>query len=100
MTLEDQARQRRLCSSISRARERTFSDTPTNCPPLPNYSLLTTHDSLNPLKSALAKNKRVTLLESALPNSLDLKSFRIRTYKKRWGEGVERLTNEIERVSS
>src|ERR1700682_2972642 len=39
------------------------------------------------LESADPQNKRVTHLESALPNSLDLKSFIIRTYKKRRGVG-------------
>jgi hypothetical protein len=43
--------------------------------------------TVNPLESALPENRRVTPLESALPKSLDLKSFRIRTYKKRRGEG-------------
>jgi hypothetical protein len=48
--------------------------------------------NLNPLESALPRNSPITRLESALTNSLDLKSFRIRTYKKRWGEGVLLLT--------
>src|SRR5271154_4284118 len=43
---------------------------------------------LSPLESALTKNTRVTRLESALPYSLDLKSFRIRTYEKRRGRGA------------
>src|SRR6202040_4285866 len=43
--------------------------------------------TVNPLESALPRNRRVTPLESALPKSLDLKSFRIRTYKKRRGRG-------------
>src|SRR5271163_4803563 len=100
MTLRDRARQPRLSSPISRPRKHAFSQTLTNDPLLPNYSPLTTHYSLNPLKSALTKNHRVTRLESALPKSLDLKSFRIRTSENRRGEGSERLTNEIERVSS
>src|SRR5882672_3767090 len=41
---------------------------------------------LNPVESALAQNTPATLSESALPNSLDLKSFGINTYEKR-GEG-------------
>src|SRR5271168_4221565 len=45
-------------------------------------------NNLSPLESALTKNRRVTHLESALPKSLDLKSFRIRTYEKRGGRGV------------
>src|SRR5271156_1375317 len=45
------------------------------------------------LESAVPKNTRVTPLQSALPNSLDLKSFRIRTYKKAGGEGGKVLTN-------
>src|SRR5882724_4620811 len=48
--------------------------------------------AVNPLQSALPKNARVTPLQSALPNSLDLKPFRIRTYKKRWGERGKLLT--------
>ncbi len=43
---------------------------------------------LSPLESALPQNTRVTLLESALPNLKDLKSFRIRTYKKGGGRGL------------
>jgi hypothetical protein len=50
--------------------------------------LQTTHDSLTPAESADPKNSRVTRLESTLPNSLDLKSFRIRTSKKGPGEGA------------
>src|SRR5579863_7255302 len=41
---------------------------------------------LTPLQSALTENARITPLESALTKLLDLKSFRIRTYEKRWGE--------------
>src|SRR5277367_5568129 len=48
---------------------------------------------LTPLQSALTKNAPITLLESALPKTLDLKSFRIRTYEKRRGEGCKLLTN-------
>src|SRR5271170_4822186 len=50
-------------------------------------------ETLNPLESALPQNAPITPLQSALPKSLDLKSFRIRTYEKRRGEGWERLTN-------
>src|SRR5271154_932832 len=49
--------------------------------------------SLTSLESALTKNRPITHLESALTNSLDLKSFRIRTYEKRRGEGCKRLTS-------
>jgi len=49
-------------------------------------------NTASPSESALTKKQRVTRLESALTNSLDLKVFRIRSYKKRRGEGVERLT--------
>src|SRR5882762_2784579 len=42
---------------------------------------------LTPLQSAHSQNPPVTPSESALPNSLDLKSFRIRTSEKRPGEG-------------
>ena len=48
--------------------------------------------SLFPLESALTKNTFVTLLESALTKSFDLKSFRIRSYRKRQGEGVNRFS--------
>jgi hypothetical protein len=44
--------------------------------------------ALNLLESALAKNAPVTPLGSALTNSLNLKSFRIRTYEK-WRGGGE-----------
>src|SRR5271156_5198514 len=42
-----------------------------------DYQLSTVNFSLTPLQSALPKNAPITRLESALPNSLDLKSFRI-----------------------
>ena len=45
--------------------------------------------AVNPSESALAKNTPITPLQSALPKSLDLKSFRIRTYETRWGEEVK-----------
>jgi hypothetical protein len=48
--------------------------------------------TLTPLESALPQNVPVTRLESALPKTKDLKSFRIRTYEKGWGEGVLLLT--------
>jgi hypothetical protein len=48
----------------------------------------TRFNKLTLLESALAKIPSVTRLESALANSLNLKPFRIRTYKKRWGEGA------------
>jgi hypothetical protein len=47
--------------------------------------------TLTPVESALTRMSRVTGLESALTNSLDLKSFRIRTYKKPGGEGGSTL---------
>ena len=54
----------------------------------PSFSpLVTRHSSLSPLESAHPQNSRVTRLESALPKSLDLKSFRIRTCKKAGGRG-------------
>ena len=44
---------------------------------------------LTPSESALPRNRRVTGLGSALPKSLHLKPFRIRTYEKRGrGAGV------------
>src|SRR5271154_1791583 len=49
--------------------------------------------SLKPLESAHPKNAPVTPSESALTNSLNLKSFGIRTYEKRRGEGYELLTS-------
>jgi hypothetical protein len=61
------------------------------------YSLSTTHHSLSPLESTLPKNGRVTRLESADPKTLDLKSFRIRTYEKGRGEGGKRLTRNPRR---
>jgi hypothetical protein len=51
------------------------------------------HNWLSSLESALPKNTRVTPLQSALPNSLDLKSFRIRTCKTGWGVG--KTVNQI-----
>src|SRR5882724_4810854 len=43
------------------------------------------HIDVSPAESALPKNRPVTRLESADPKILDLKSFRIRTYRKWWG---------------
>ena len=43
------------------------------------------NSTVNPIESALTKNVRVTPLQSADPKILALKSFRIRTYKKRDG---------------
>ena len=45
------------------------------------------------MQSALAKNAPITLLESALTKTQDLKSFRIRTYEKGGGRGRKLLTN-------
>jgi hypothetical protein len=45
------------------------------------------HSSPNPVESADPKNTPVTLLQSADPKTRHLKSFRIRTYKIRRGEG-------------
>jgi hypothetical protein len=64
-----------------------------------NYSPRTTRYRLTPLESALAQNSPITPLESALTKSLDLKSFRIRTCEKGWGEGRKLLTR-ITRESS
>src|SRR3981081_491306 len=38
---------------------------------------------------ALPKNAPIGRVEAALPKSFDLKSFRIRTYEKRRGEGEQ-----------
>ena len=51
------------------------------------YFLIPYRKTLSPSESALTKNAPVTPLESALPKCLNLKSFRIRTYKIRRGEG-------------
>src|SRR5271155_1399001 len=48
--------------------------------------------SVSAAESALTKFASVTPLESALAKTLDLKSFRIRTYKKRGGRGSKILT--------
>jgi hypothetical protein len=58
-----------------------------------DFQLSTVNFFLTPLQSALPKNAPITRLESALPNSLDLKSFRIRTCKNRRGGGCKLLTN-------
>jgi hypothetical protein len=74
---------------IRRFIERT-TDTParssrraicSDVPPLHPATVLTS------LESALTEKAPVTPLQSALPKSLDLKPFRIRTYEKRRGEG-------------
>jgi len=48
---------------------------------------------LSPLQSALPKNPPTTRLESALPKTQHLKSFRIRTYRKRGRSGGKLLTS-------
>src|SRR5271163_5332293 len=50
------------------------------------------HRRVNLLESALPENAPVTRLESALPKSLDLKPFRIRTCEKWRGWGGKVLT--------
>jgi hypothetical protein len=50
--------------------------------------------TLSPLESADPKNAPVTLLQSALPNLKDLKSFRISTYEKGGGRGVGPVQNQ------
>jgi hypothetical protein len=50
------------------------------------------NSALNSLESALPKNAPITPLQSADPKTLDLKSFRIRTYEKGRGEGGKLLT--------
>jgi len=42
-------------------------------------------DRITALECALTKNAPASSLECALTKSLDLKPFRIRTYKKKWG---------------
>src|SRR5271154_2291087 len=44
-------------------------------------------DELSRLESVVTQNRCVTHLESALPKSLNLKSFIIRTCEERWGRG-------------
>src|SRR5271163_4819246 len=58
-----------------------------------------TRNQLTPSESALPRSRRVARLESALPKSLDLKSFRIRTCEKWRGEGGELLTRNLVRLS-
>src|SRR5271165_2960165 len=53
----------------------------------------TTPYPVSPVESALTRNARVTPLQSALPEWLKLKSFRIRTYEKRRGRGTVLLTS-------
>jgi hypothetical protein len=55
---------------------------------LPQAFFARGHFLLTPLESALPQNAPITPLQSALTNSLDLKSFRIRTYKKKGGRGA------------
>jgi hypothetical protein len=115
VTLRDQARQSQRFAPANHPRNHTFSfHVLTSCPAHDSHRLLfirmpqgikspvlslrpnnlrsATCFSLTPLQSALTENARVTRLESALTKLLDLKSFRIRTYEKRWGEGCKLLT--------
>ena len=65
-----------------RHRKLDLSFSSSNLPPFQPSNPLTS------LESALPQNTPATLLESALTNSKDLNSFRIRTYKKRGGRGA------------
>jgi hypothetical protein len=53
-----------------------------------DFQLSTVNFFLTSLQSALTQNAPVTPLQSADPKTRHLKSFRIRTSKKRRGEGV------------
>jgi hypothetical protein len=53
-----------------------------------DFRLSTVNFFLSPLQSALTQIALVTPLQSADPKTRHLKSFRIRTSKKRRGEGV------------
>jgi hypothetical protein len=55
----------------------------------------TRHFPLSLFLPAHPENQSVTPVESALPKSLDLKSFRIRTYGKHTGVGVLLLTRRV-----
>ena len=57
-----------------------------------DFQLSTVNFFLTPLQSALTKNEPITRLESADPKTRHLKSFRIRTSKKRRGGGGKLLT--------
>jgi hypothetical protein len=116
VTLRDQARRPQLFVPATYTREHTFPfNALTGCSPHGSHRLLfmkmpqgdlrspvlsslpvdsrpATCFLLTPLQSALTENARITPLESALTKLLDLKSFRIRTYEKRWGEGCKLLT--------
>ncbi len=54
---------------------------------------LDAHCELSPLECTLTKNASASPLESTLTNSLDLKPFRIHTYKKRWVGGRNQRTS-------
>jgi len=58
------------------------------CIPVSRNRRLKNRYLLTPVESALTEKRPVTPLESALPKTLDLKSFRIRTCGKGWGEGL------------
>jgi hypothetical protein len=116
VTLRDQARQPHLFAPAAHTRKRTFSfhaltayrphnshrsifrqirqDDMTSpvLSSLPKDSLPGACYSLTPLQSSLTENSCVTPLESALPKTRHLKSFRIRTYEKGGGEGCKLLT--------
>jgi hypothetical protein len=49
---------------------------------------ISTHFRLSPLQCADPKNAPITRLECAVPKTQGLKSFRMRTYEKRWGRGA------------
>ena len=67
----------------------TLIRTPAARPGSSDIRLPNAAPTVNPVESALTENGRVTPLESALPKTLNLKVFRIRTYEKWRGEGVD-----------
>src|SRR5215472_15606459 len=49
--------------------------------------------TLSPLRCALPQFRPLTLLECAVPKMRPCKSFRMRSYEKRWGEGATPRTS-------
>jgi hypothetical protein len=103
VTLRDQAGRPQLFVPATHTREHT---TPfhalTGCSPHGSHHLpfmkLPQGDLRSPVLSSLPGDSRpatcflLTPLESVLTKLSDLKSFRIGTYEKRWGEGCKLLT--------
>ena len=74
-------------SVVSAPRPKRVVSAPRRDSDLFHQSPVTSHQSLSPLECAVPQNRVLTLLECAVPKTRYCKSFGMRSYEKRWGEG-------------